>query len=199
MGEGTDLAYAHVGADSTLPPDEKGHERDGPLLPEKDMKKKGILIVLGIVMLLAAAVAAMWKLNQQEQVARAGRPTWTSAPMEKRTPTVAPESKKPVPAFQIAPTAASLGPTLDPAMFTGSAQTAYKIAKEIPETLAEVPCYCHCDRGFGHKSLHSCFKDDHGANCSTCINEAIAAYKMKKETKMSGREIRDAIVKQYGR
>jgi hypothetical protein len=199
LGEGTDLAYAHVGADSTLPPDEKGHERDGPLLPEKDMKKKGILIVLGIVMLLAAAVAAMWKLNQQEQVARAGRPAWTSAPTEKRTPTVAPESKKPVPAFQIAPTAASLGATLDPAMFTGSAQTAYKIAKEIPETLAEVPCYCDCDRGFGHKSLHSCFKDDHGANCSTCINEAIAAYKMKKETKMSGREIRDAIVKQYGR
>lgn len=33
LGEGTDLAYAHVGADSTLPPDEKGHERDGPLLP----------------------------------------------------------------------------------------------------------------------------------------------------------------------
>ena len=166
---------------------------------KKSMNKKGLLIILGIIALLTVAVAAMWKLNQQEQIARAARPAWTPAPIEKRAPVEELKSIKPVPAFQISPTAASLGPTLDPAMFTGSAQTAYKIAKEIPETLAEVPCYCHCDRGFGHKSLHSCFKDDHGSNCSICINEAIAAYKMKKETKMSGREIRDAIIKQYGR
>lgn len=42
-------------------------------------------------------------------------------------------------------------------------QKAYRIAAEIPEVLAQQPCYCYCDRSAGHKSLASCWADDHGA------------------------------------
>ena len=163
------------------------------------MNKKTVLVIGAIVLTLSAAVAAMWTIDKKEELARASRPAAATIPEKK--PVVQPTQKPrgPVPAFQIQPTAANLGPTLDPELFTGSARTAYQIAKEIPETLAEVPCYCHCDRGFGHKSLHSCFMDDHGANCSMCINEAIAAYKMKKETDLSGWEIREKIIEQFGK
>ena len=75
---------------------------------KKSMNKKGLLIILGIIALLTVAVAAMWKLNQQEQIARAARPAWTPAPIEKRAPVEELKSIKPVPAFQISPTAASL-------------------------------------------------------------------------------------------
>lgn len=163
------------------------------------MTKRSIFIIAALILLLAAAVAGMWKMEQRQQIARVAKPAHVPTLEETRVRKSEPKPAKPVPAFQIAPTAASLGPTLDPEMFTGSARTAYQIAREIPETLAEVPCYCHCDRGFGHKSLHSCFKDEHGANCSMCINEAIAAYKMTKETKMSPREIREAIIRQFGK
>jgi hypothetical protein len=40
---------------------------------------------------------------------------------------------------------------------------AYRIAGEIPEVLAQQPCYCNCGEAFGHASLLDCFASDHGA------------------------------------
>ena len=48
-------------------------------------------------------------------------------------------------------------------MFQGRAREAYKIAAEIPEVLADVSCYCGCDKSQGHRNLLDCFVDDHGA------------------------------------
>ncbi|MDE1155718.1 MAG: CYCXC family (seleno)protein [Acidobacteriaceae bacterium] len=59
--------------------------------------------------------------------------------------------------------------------------TAYKMAQKVPNVLYQQPCYCRCDRGMGHKSLHSCFEGLHGAECSTCMKEAAYSY---KETKL---------------
>jgi hypothetical protein len=54
--------------------------------------------------------------------------------------------------------------TLDPKQFsTPSVIKAYQLAKDIPEVLAQQPCYCYCDSGFGHKSLLHCHIDDHSA------------------------------------
>src|SRR5689334_21342587 len=58
---------------------------------------------------------------------------------------------------------------------------AYKAAAKIPDTLYQLPCFCYCDRHAGHKSLHSCFEGTHGANCGTCMAEALYAYQMKKK------------------
>jgi hypothetical protein len=82
-------------------------------------------------------------------------------------------------------------------MFTGKARQAYQVAAQIPQTLAQLPCYCHCDRGMGHKSLHSCFEDDHAAHCDVCVKEALMAYRLEKEQKLSVAQIRERIIAQY--
>jgi hypothetical protein len=52
--------------------------------------------------------------------------------------------------------------TLDPNLFKGKAKRAYQVAKEIPEVLARMPCFCECET-FGHENLLDCFIDQHGA------------------------------------
>lgn len=55
-------------------------------------------------------------------------------------------------------------PVLDPSMFTGMTREAYAVAKKYPKVMDEVYCYCYCDQPpFNHKSLLSCFVDEHGA------------------------------------
>ena len=92
-----------------------------------------------------------------------------------------------------------LKPTLDPARYTGKTRRAYEIAREIPETLAQLPCYCYCDQGFGHKSLHSCYEDEHSSQCATCVDEALMAYQLKMEQKLSPSEIREKIIERFSR
>jgi len=43
------------------------------------------------------------------------------------------------------------------------ARRVYAIAASIPAVLAQQPCYCHCDRGHGHKGLLDCHRDAHSA------------------------------------
>jgi hypothetical protein len=52
--------------------------------------------------------------------------------------------------------------TLDPNLFKGKARQAYQVAKEIPEVLAKMPCFCECE-AFGHENLLDCFIDSHAA------------------------------------
>ncbi len=93
--------------------------------------------------------------------------------------------------------------TLEPASFKQTeVREAYQTAKEIPEVLAQQPCYCYCQRKGhrcycycqrkGHRSLLDCFKTDHAASCSICIREALLAAQMHRQQK-SAEEIRRAI------
>ena len=103
-----------------------------------------------------------------------------------------------VPAYYTnAPDLATLLPTLSPEAFTGNIRLAYQAAKEIPQTLAQLPCYCHCDRGHNHTSLHSCFESAHGENCGICIGEALMAYNLQKRG-VAVTEIRKQIIAAYG-
>ncbi len=52
--------------------------------------------------------------------------------------------------------------TLDPNLFRGKAKEAYQVAREIPEILAQMPCFCECET-YGHENLLDCFIDNHGA------------------------------------
>jgi Protein of unknown function with PCYCGC motif len=104
-----------------------------------------------------------------------------------------------VPAFEVSLAALkNLAPTLAPEKFSGKQRLGYLAAKEIPQTLAQLPCYCHCDKGFGHKSLHTCFVDDHAAHCAICIDEALLALKLQKQEKLTPEQIRERIIAQYG-
>ena len=53
--------------------------------------------------------------------------------------------------------------TLDPARFVGKAALAHQVAREIPDVLDQLYCYCECDKHVGHKSLLSCYTDGHAA------------------------------------
>jgi hypothetical protein len=54
-------------------------------------------------------------------------------------------------------------PTLDPAKFVGKARAAHQVARDIPDVLDQLYCYCECDKLIGHKSLLSCYTDGHAA------------------------------------
>jgi len=54
-------------------------------------------------------------------------------------------------------------PTLDPGLFVGKAAVAHRVAREIPDVLDQLYCYCQCDKHAGHKSLLSCYTDGHAA------------------------------------
>ena len=71
---------------------------------------------------------------------------------------------------------------------------AYELAAKIPRVIHQQPCYCYCDRGMGHNSLHSCFSGTHGAQCDTCLKELYYSYTMHKQGK-TARQIRAGIIK----
>ncbi len=54
-------------------------------------------------------------------------------------------------------------PTLDPARFVGKAALAHQVARDLPDVLDQLYCYCACDKSIGHKSLLSCYTDGHAA------------------------------------
>jgi len=156
--------------------------------------RKNWLLIAGVVLLLVAAVLMVNSANQKPQPA----PVQTASNMPAQHEHSANPAAKTIPAhFEVAPSKSSLGPTLDPGQFSGITRDAYRAAREIPVTLAQLPCYCHCDQGFGHKSLYSCFEDEHASHCDVCVREALMALKLEKEQKMTPAQIRDTIVAQY--
>jgi hypothetical protein len=70
---------------------------------------------------------------------------------------------------------------------------AYELAAKIPTVLHQQPCYCFCDR-MGHNSLHSCYENTHGAQCSTCLKELYYSYQQHKAGK-TAMQIRAGIIK----
>jgi hypothetical protein len=73
---------------------------------------------------------------------------------------------------------ADLRRTLDPKQFTGQVREAYQVAQDNPDLLAQLHCYCGCDRTNGHKNLLDCYRDHHGASCAICTGEALEAKKL---------------------
>ncbi len=103
-----------------------------------------------------------------------------------------------VPAFQTDELSLkTLGPTLAPEKFVGKTREAYLAVRAIPKTIAQLPCYCECDRGFGHKSLYSCYEDDHASHCAVCVDEVLLAYRLQKQEKLTPEQIRERIIAQY--
>ena len=64
---------------------------------------------------------------------------------------------------------------LSPARFVGKTASAYQVARDNPELLDHMYCYCYCAKTIGHKSLLSCFTDNHAKNCTICQDQAFYA------------------------
>ena len=70
-----------------------------------------------------------------------------------------------VPPYYETAEAAKPFPSLVPAAYFRRyplVERAYQVAAEIPEVIAQQPCYCYC-QGHGHHSLLDCYASDHGA------------------------------------
>jgi hypothetical protein len=137
------------------------------------MIKRGLtLFFLGLVVM---ALSTPWATSQQDEAP----PKYNQGPPAK-------------------------GSTLPPILgreqlWAGNAQYpfqthAYELAAKIPAVLHQQPCYCYCDRGMGHNSLHSCFEGAHGAQCSICLKELYYSYSMNKKGKTAA-QIRQGIIK----
>ena len=154
----------------------------------------GSSTIIALVLLLISFGSAC-RNNDSQNVAQVhdGKHADTS-------PTVSPEQTtatgRRIPAhFKTAPDPKTLPPTLPPEKFTGETRDAYQVAKEIPVTLAQLPCFCYCD-AIGHKSLHSCYEDDHSASCGICKVSALMASKLKKDG-LSDEQIRDRLIAHF--
>jgi uncharacterized protein with PCYCGC motif len=158
----------------------------GPLPPlpnsgynKHSLKEAGIMMKRGFTLAFLAltilAVSTPWATSQQEGA---------------------------VPAYNAGPPAK--GENLPPILgkeqlWAGNAQYpfqshAYELAAKIPAVLHQQPCYCFCDRGMGHNSLHSCFEGTHGAQCSVCLKELYYSYSMHQKKKTAA-QIRQGIIK----
>src|SRR5215212_7059092 len=106
------------------------------------MKTKVILLTLLVIGASLAAACGR----------QAPTVTTTTHHSETQTSTQPTTAQARVPAFQDAKSISRLPPTLQPEQFFGPTREAYRAAQEIPETIAQLPCYCHCDQSLGHKS-----------------------------------------------
>jgi hypothetical protein len=52
----------------------------------------------------------------------------------------------------------------------------YQQVAKVSTVVYQLPCNCRCDRALGHTSLHSCYENLHGTECSTCAQEGLYAY-----------------------
>jgi hypothetical protein len=162
------------------------------------MRKKPIWLIVSAV----AIALVLFALVQRQ-----GQPTKSSLATTSPSPKASTEAAKSgplsstgmhIPAhYESAPPASKLAAIVAPEQFSGKAREAYQAVRATPQLIAQMPCYCHCDRGLGHKSLHSCFEDDHAATCATCIDEALMAYQLQKRG-MSPTQIREQIIAQFG-
>lgn len=88
---------------------------------------------------------------------------------------------------------------LSPTLFTDEkTRAAYQTAKDIPEVLEQLPCFCGCMSSFGHKNNLFCFKDQHGSGCNLCQDIALDARKMHDQG-MSIAQIQENIKNKYSR
>jgi hypothetical protein len=92
--------------------------------------------------------------------------------------------------------AAQLRVTLDPKNFQGNVREAYEIAERDPKLLAQLHCYCGCDKSIGHKNLLDCYRDTHGSRCAICVGEAHDAASMASQG-VPVERIRDALRARY--
>jgi Protein of unknown function with PCYCGC motif len=86
--------------------------------------------------------------------------------------------------------------TLDPKQFVGPVRQAYKFAEKNPALLAQLHCYCGCDRAYGHQNLLDCYRGTHGATCEICTGEALMAERLSAQGSPVD-QIREAIRRNF--
>jgi hypothetical protein len=72
--------------------------------------------------------------------------------------------------------------TLEPSTFPDpEVQKSYQAARDVPEVLEHMPCYCGCFTNAGHRNNLDCFKDNHGEHCALCRAIAVESKAMAEQ------------------
>jgi uncharacterized protein with PCYCGC motif len=126
------------------------------------MFKRGLVLLFLFAVTLT--LSAQWAAPQEDQ----GVPAYNAAPPPKgkKLPPILPKENL----------------WAENAQFAYQTH-AYELAAKIPNVIHQQPCYCYCDRGMGHNSLHSCFEGTHGAQCDVCMKELYYSYAQTKKGK----------------
>jgi hypothetical protein len=85
--------------------------------------------------------------------------------------------------------------TLDQKLIKREDRKGYPVAKEVPEILAQIPCFCGCD-AVGQESLLDCFVDEHGVGWRICQEEALLTKKFYGQ-KVPAKKTREEIIKKF--
>jgi hypothetical protein len=77
------------------------------------------------------------------------------------------------------------GAVLDPSLFERGYERdvplAYAAARKYPDLIDRIHCFCECkeNQREHHKTLLTCFTNQHAAGCGICQHEAIMAAQLK--------------------
>ena len=113
-------------------------------------------LILGVVAIVAAAVIYFYSGRDTASTAR--QPLVPEVPPEYLSKNPALRNRLILPAIPHA----TRPITLPPESFTDDeTRRAYQAAKDHPEVLETVSCYCGC-YGDGHRNNLDCYKDNHG-------------------------------------
>jgi uncharacterized protein with PCYCGC motif len=177
-----------------------------PKQPEsKNERVSPLALIAGGLVLIAIVTFAVLQKKEQSQQEPASQTQTAQVPAvepssepqsEAQTTVQVPASRNfRMPPFLADAQSATLQPTKDPTMVNPGAMAAYQVAQKKPKLLAQLPCFCYCDR-FGHGSLHDCYVSDHAESCDICLKEALQADQMDQQG-IPVNQIRDAIVAQF--
>jgi hypothetical protein len=86
--------------------------------------------------------------------------------------------------------------TLSPVTFIGETAKAYQLAKDNRELLDSMFCYCNCKKNYGHKSLLSCYVDNHAEKCKICRDQTFYADSQYRQGKNIA-QVRIAVDKKF--
>jgi hypothetical protein len=175
---------------------------------QPQQKKKSPLAFIALAAVLGAiAVFAFTRGNSPEEERSKSEASQTAqtplnAPsvneqqqQQQQAPKVEESGFRMPPYFENPDSAGTLGATLDPAAVQPYAKAGYLVAKQKPRLLAQLPCFCYCDR-FGHASLQTCFQTNHAEQCEVCLSEAVEADQLDRQG-MTPADIRTAIVEKH--
>ena len=133
-----------------------------PQKRSKSRKKSSVWQVI-VALLVVAGLASSWFLMSRDvsPSPQSGGGTETEASSQPLPSSLRNRMVLPAQPRQPRPV------TLNPASFASDPNPeiyqAYKAAKDVPEVLEQMPCYCGCFATAGHRNNLDCYADNHGA------------------------------------
>ena len=154
-----------------------------PALSRSSARRKSKRIIQGfLAVLVIGGIVAAWFLGGSGS--GSGSSTISSAPTTPPAtidPNTLPASLKNRLVLPAKPLA-KRPYTLEPSSFKEpEVIKSYQAARDVPEVLEHMPCYCGCFANSGHRNNLDCFKDNHGVSCALCRAIAIESKAMSEQ------------------